>query len=118
MANLNAVDVDGDGDLDFFLPNYSSGNGNKHALLRNDGGWGNFVDAATMYGITDSSAASLGAAFGDWNGDGVPDLPVEFLRGSSSDFCFFRLSAAHFTGYGIDAHSRGVLCDASTGMLA
>ena len=70
------ADFDNDGDLDLYLTNY---NGGANALLRNDGaGVGDawiFTDVAAAMGV-DDSASGLGAAWGDYDGDGWLDLYV------------------------------------------
>jgi len=63
-------DVDGDGDLDIFMPNAYG----AFALYVNQGD-GTFVDEAARRGI-DGSGGARGAVFGDADNDGDPDLYV------------------------------------------
>ena len=64
------ADIDKDGDLDLFITDEHHPN----HLLINDG-YGNFREAAERWGVADGSV-SQGAAFGDINNDGFPDLYV------------------------------------------
>ena len=67
---IDAADIDGDGDLDFYYPLYHGSVSGR--LLRNDGGWGNFVDVTSQYELHSAIGGDIGAGFGDYNGDGVP----------------------------------------------
>ena len=69
------VDYDQDGLLDLYVANYFvSGYSRVNQLYRN-GGDGTFVDVAQSAGVADGSN-SYGAAWGDYDGDGDPDLYV------------------------------------------
>lgn len=73
------ADFDGDGDLDLFVANEA---GPRHdypcQLFRNDDG--RFIDVAKTMGVENRRYAK-GAAWGDYDGDGDPDLYVSNLRG-------------------------------------
>ncbi len=72
---VTALDIDLDGDQDLYVSNDLSPN----VLLVNDG-TGHFTDAAVARGVAfnalGEAAGSMGAAVGDANGDGWPDLLV------------------------------------------
>ncbi|MGQ0537229.1 MAG: CRTAC1 family protein [Methanobacteriota archaeon] len=81
-----AADYDRDGDLDLFVANYGrwtrdfpdnwthAENGEKNALLRNDGN-GSFTNVADAAGLT-HTRWSFAAAWADYDRDGDPDLYV------------------------------------------
>jgi tetratricopeptide (TPR) repeat protein len=70
---LAAADFDGDGDVDLLLPDCSrDGAPVPPALFRNDGA-GRFTETGPETGLA-PFAAGLGAAFGDYDNDGDPDL--------------------------------------------
>jgi hypothetical protein len=79
-------DFDGDGALDIFLPgggNYGPHNeilGRSGALFRNSGACNNgacsFQEVTTLAGVQQAPYYSHGAAVGDYNSDGFPDLLV------------------------------------------
>ncbi|MEZ5064192.1 MAG: FG-GAP-like repeat-containing protein [bacterium] len=68
--SVNWADIDGDGDLDLFVSNAGPG-GQPNELYRNDAGTLTAIvgDPVTMDGLRD-----VGAAFGDVDNDGDPDL--------------------------------------------
>ncbi|HRI16646.1 MAG TPA: CRTAC1 family protein [Verrucomicrobiota bacterium] len=68
-------DFDNDGDPDLLVTHYSD---QGTSLFRNDGA-GRFVDVAVTSGLTDRSE-SAGAAWGDYDNDGDPDLLIANLR--------------------------------------
>jgi hypothetical protein len=63
-------DVEGDGDLDLYLPQ----RGVPSRLFVNDAG--TFVDEAELRGADNLSAAGIGAVFADYDNDGDQDLYV------------------------------------------
>jgi hypothetical protein len=85
-GSVAVADYDRDGFLDVYVarmgdhektapqPNYSAGNGVSNLLLRNQGD-GTFVDVADAAGVA-SRGWDLAAAWGDYDGDGWPDLYV------------------------------------------
>lgn len=69
-------DVDRDGDIDLFLANGITGAGDTNKLYKNNGD-GTFSDASEASGIREEAGTrTIGAAFGDLDGDGWPDLFV------------------------------------------
>jgi len=69
------ADFDGDGNLDLYIGNEASGKRpNPSQLFRNEGG-GRFTDVAKIAGVTNMRFAK-GVAWGDFDGDGDPDLYV------------------------------------------
>lgn len=69
--NIVPIDYDGDGDLDLYIvADMTEAEGGK--LFRNDGVF-RFSDVTEDAGI-DSMIRGLGAASGDFNNDGWPDL--------------------------------------------
>ncbi len=72
---VTACDFDGDGDIDLYVSNYRL---QPNRLLVNDGK-GNFLDQAGVRGAVATSPGfpgghSIGAAWGDFDGDGFFDL--------------------------------------------
>ncbi len=76
---IAAADVDGDSDVDLFLPGCGGG-GPASLLLRNDGE-GRFEDATKGSGL-DAAGAWVAAAFGDYDDDALPDLYVTGAEGN------------------------------------
>jgi len=73
-----AVDYDGDGDVDVFVGNDFG----LDTLLRNDGS-GRFEEVAGAAGL-DGEVASMGADWGDYDGDGDLDLFVAGMASGSA----------------------------------
>ncbi len=71
------LDYDGDGWLDIFLVNGRSWSGqdSSHSALYRNQGNGTFRDVSRETG-TDLSVYGMGAAIGDYDGDGDPDIYV------------------------------------------
>ena len=67
---VTTADWDQDGDVDVYVSNYRLQN---TYLWRNDGS-GNFTDVAATHNALADSGHSVGAAFGDFNNDGLIDL--------------------------------------------
>ena len=65
------ADVDGDGDLDLYVPR----GGDPAQLWINDG-TGHFTEEAAARGVQDLGAVGLGAVFADYDNDGDQDLYV------------------------------------------
>lgn len=69
-------DVDRDGDLDLYICNGITLTGATNRLLRNNGD-GTFTDITIEAGLNEPSGTqTIGAAFGDYDKDGWPDLFV------------------------------------------
>lgn len=64
-------DVEGDGDLDLYLPRQELGS----KLWINDGD-GHFADDAAARGVANAGSVGLSAVFADYDNDGDPDLYV------------------------------------------
>ncbi len=79
-AGLATFDYDGDGDIDIYFVNGAPLKGAsaaappRNALYRNDGGW-KFTDVTAQAGVGDTGYG-LGAAIGDYDNDGRPDIYV------------------------------------------
>ena len=75
-------DFNGDGHLDLFVPQADG----KCKLYRNDG-TGKFTDVIAMVGdLSAPILGAVGAAWGDFDNDGFPDLIVTRLRGPNLYF--------------------------------
>ena len=73
-------DYDGDGDYDLYVVNFLARQGEAAAaegysrLFRNDGG--RFTDVTLQAGVANEDGFGMGAAWGDYDGDGLADLYV------------------------------------------
>jgi len=74
------ADFDNDGDLDLYLANETDDVIAPCQLFRNEGN-GKFVDVAKQAGVADQHF-SMGAVWGDYNGDRFPDLYLS-IRGDN-----------------------------------
>lgn len=73
------ADFDLDGDLDLFVGNESKNDfSNPSNLFRNDNG--SFVDIAALAGV-ENMRFTKGCSWGDYDGDGDPDLYVSNIQG-------------------------------------
>ncbi len=98
-AGCAFFDMDNDGDQDLLLVNstfwpWSKPEGKPlptHALYENDGK-GNFKDVTSGSGL-DISTYGMGAAIGDFDNDGLPDV---FISGVHGNHLFHNLSKGHF----------------------
>lgn len=92
----NWADCDGDGDEDIFNGNH----GDATQLLRNNGG-ASFTDILPGSGIPYEFTDRHGAAWGDMDNDGLPDLYVsigaESGTGVGYNQLYHNLDGAHFT---------------------
>ncbi len=78
-SGVAAADVDGDGLVDLYFCHKQAGN----RLYRNRGG-GRFEDITAAAGVDCLKQTSVGAVFGDLNGDGLPDLLVSAFGGPNA----------------------------------
>lgn len=85
------ADFDGDGDLDLFVGFHE---GDPNRLYRNSGG--SFTDVAASVGLADRTDTRA-ASWGDFDGDGDPDLYVGFTRKSGTPARLYRNDKGMFT---------------------
>ena len=76
-AGLSGADFNADGRVDIYVSIWNQPN----MLLRNNGDW-TFTDVASEAGV-DDPGDSTGCAWGDYDGDGYPDLYVSNRTGST-----------------------------------
>lgn len=95
----NLFDVDGDGDVDQAL----GGTGSSFVYGRNDGS-GN-VRQHTVYSGVAGSGQAIGTA--DFDGDGDPDVLVEFGSGATAQLRLYRNTGGHLR-IPIDAAASGL----------
>jgi len=72
-------DYDLDGYLDLHVANGVPGDGGPNNLLHNEKN-GTFISVASQAGVADTGK-TIGSAFGDYDGDGAPDLYVVNIGG-------------------------------------
>jgi hypothetical protein len=85
------ADFDADGDLDLFVGFHQ---GAPNRLYRNDNG--TFVEVAAAAGVADE-IDTRAASWGDFDGDGDPDLWVGFTRKSGLPGRLYKNDAGRFT---------------------
>jgi len=92
-AFVNAfADYDRDGDPDLFV-GFNATGGAANRLYRNDRG--TFADVAATAGLA-QARPTRAAAWGDYDGDGDPDLAIGFTPGAGSVLALYRNTAARF----------------------
>jgi enediyne biosynthesis protein E4 len=107
-TGIAVADVDGDGLYDIYFVSQTGGN----QLWKNLGG-GKFRNITADAGVGVPGRISVGAAFGDIDNDGDPDLYVTTVR--SGNLLFENDGHGHFrditkeAGVGIVAHSSGAM---------
>ncbi|MEP7029059.1 MAG: CRTAC1 family protein [Candidatus Eisenbacteria bacterium] len=95
VANSNStswVDLDVDGNLDLYVVNFQ---GNDF-LYRNDGGPGYTFTRVDTTAATPGAEFSIPGAWGDVNGDGLPDLFIG-NAGTQSDYLYINHGGLFFT---------------------
>ncbi|MBK7643191.1 MAG: VCBS repeat-containing protein [Planctomycetes bacterium] len=80
QMDVNWIDIDNDGDLDFFGDNKFTNAGGSQYLMLNDG-TGHFTDVSTLVGV--GSGGNYEAEVGDLDGDDDQDLFFVSLSGFS-----------------------------------
>jgi hypothetical protein len=100
------ADVDGDGDLDLYVPHPDG----PAQLWINDGA-GHFVDEAASRGVDDGGSVGVGAVFADYDRDGDPDLYVSNMGPN-------RLYQNDGTGHFIDVAVSAGVADAAASFSA
>jgi hypothetical protein len=102
-------DYDGDGDLDLYVAN-DFGSNNLYRQDRTPDGLIRFTDVAAEAGVTDT-AAGMSACWGDYDGDGRPDLYVSNMFSSAGNrIAFqgrFQATADEATRRIFQRHARG-----------
>jgi hypothetical protein len=91
-------DVDGDGDLDLYVPR-----GTDPAQLWVNDGAGHFTEEAVARGVDDHGASGLGAVFADYDNDGDQDL---YVANDGPNRLYQNDGTGHFTDV---AESAGVV---------
>lgn len=115
-GGLAAIDFDADGWLDLFVVNGTRWNGTPagahHRLYRNNRD-GTFSDVSARAGIASKSGWGMGAALGDYDGDGFDDLYVTqwgrdiLLRNNNGDGTFSDATAAAGLAAGVPRWGAG-----------
>jgi FG-GAP-like repeat len=94
------ADYDRDGDADLFV-GFNATGGAANRLYRNDRG--TFADVAATAGLA-HARPTRAAAWGDYDGDGDPDLAIGFAPGDGSVLTIHQNSAGRFVDVTAAAH--------------